>query len=237
MGLGKPEATPYTQDMYKAGEQRNENESIADPDRDYYHINMLVPWSPYGPLRVGEEVDVGGSSNPYFRYFETFGKIYSVTEKDGSVVQLPGVRFIDLVAEGIIDSPDIVHIARELTHHFVAYLREVIWEDVRRREFPHLPSRQRCVWLIPSQDGVKFWLRRMSVYERGLDFRVVRVQGQGRLHKASESYLLGDSEPMIETIEKARQYWQGVVGEAETEEITFEGRMHVLEVMLPSFYT
>ena len=178
-------------------------------------------------------MDVGGSSNPYLRFFETQQKTYPVTLDDGSIVQVPGVKFIASVSRGEINPGNLAETALDLVQHLVAYLRELIWEDVRKREFPHLPSRQRCVWLTPSQEGVKYWLGRMSVNQ---DFQVLRVRVQGRLHKASESYLLGDSESIEETIQKARQYWLGVVEEAETEEIIFEGRMRVVEVMPPSFY-
>lgn len=210
---------------------------ITDPNQDYYHINRLMPYSPYGLLHVGDEMNVGGSSNPFFRFFETQRVAYPVGMDDGSVIQVPGMELLHAVKTGAI--PDtttdtLAAIADEVARHFMKYVRELIWEDIRKKEFPHLPSRQRCVWLIPNQDGVKFWLRWMGIEQ---DFQVLRVQVQGRLHKASESYLLTDSEPMKETIQKARQYWLGIVEEAETEEIIFEGRMRVVEVMPPSFYT
>lgn len=59
--------------------------SVADQNRDYYHINRLVDWSPYGPLGAGVEVDVGGESNPYFRFFGTQGLAHPLTNADGSI--------------------------------------------------------------------------------------------------------------------------------------------------------
>lgn len=133
---------------------------------------------------------------------------------------------------GEVNPPDLADFARTLASHLARHLGELVLEDVRRREFPHLPSRQRCVWLIPNQGGVKYWLCRMDV---GNDFQVLRVRVQGRLHTASESYLIRDSMPLEEAIRWARQYWLGIVEEVETEEIIFEGRMRVAEVMPPSF--
>ncbi len=207
--------------------------SVADANQNYYHINRLVSWSPYDQLNVGEQVDVGGASNPFFRLFETQRVSYTVTGDDGNDMEVPGIAFLSAAREGIITPGDLAATADEVSRHFMKYVRELIWEDVRRKEFPHLPSRQRCMWLIPNLDGVKFWLRRMGVEQR---FQVLKVQIQGRVHKASESYLLTDSEPMEETIQKARQYWLGVVEQTETEEIIFEGRMRVVEVMPLSFY-
>lgn len=201
---------------------------VADPSTDYYHINRIVPWSSYGKLNAGDQIDIGGNSNPYFKFFETQKKAYFITQKDGSQLLMGGARFIGAVASGEVNSPHIVSIANELVQHLVAYIRELIWEDVRRKEFPHLPSRQRCIWLVPTIQGVKYWINRMQVSG---EFQVVRVRIQGRIHKASESFLLGDSEPMEETIGKARRYWLGIVESPDTEEIIFEGRVKVIEVV------
>ncbi len=139
-----------------------------------------------------------------------------------------GVRFVGAVAKGEVNSPNIAGIAYDLAKHLVAYVRELVWKDLRKKEFPHLPSRQRCIWLIPTLAGVKYWIKRM---ELSGEYQVLRVRLQGRIHKASESFLLGDSEPMEETIRKARQYWLGVVEAPNTEEIIFEGRVRVAEVV------
>ncbi len=200
--------------------------SVADPNTDYYHINRSVPWSPYATLKADDQFDVGGNSNPYFKFFETQKKAYPVTQSDGSQLMVSGVRFVGAVAKGEVNSPNIAGIAYDLAKHLVAYVRELVWEDLRKKEFPHLPSRQRCICLIPTLAGVKYWIKRM---ELSGEYQVLRVQG--RIHKASESFLLGDSEPMEETIRKARQYWLGVVEAPNTEEIIFEGRVRVAEVV------
>lgn len=202
-------------------------------DQDYYHVNRIVSWSPYGLLKVGEEVDVGVATNPYFRFYETYGKTYPVTQPDGKVVHRPGVAFLKQVLSGVVNAGDLTQTAVDLASHLASHLGELVFEDIRKEEFPHLPSRQRCVWLIPTQNGVKYWLQRMNVDGQ---FQVLKVRIQGRLHKASESYLVGDSMPLEEAIRRARQYWLGIVEEAETEEIIFEGRMRVEEVMDKSFY-
>ena len=199
--------------------------AIANPDIDYYHINRIVPWSQHKKLNIGDEFDVGEESNPYFRYFETHKKIYPVTNiTNGSTINLSGVKFIGDISKGLINLPDmsaanVARIAHDILNHFVSYLREIIWEDVRKTEFPHLPSRQRCIWLIPDIEGVKYWLSRLEL--QSPDYQVLRLNLQGRLHQASELYLLGDSEPMEETIIKVRKYWRGLIEQPGTEEIIF----------------
>lgn len=206
--------------------------TISNPNNDYYHINRDVPWASKPLLVVGDVIDIGGESNPYFKYFEEQRKLYHVTNSsDGSILDVPGVKYLSAVKNGEITSSNLPAIAHEMATHFVTYIRELIWEDVRKKEFPHLPSRQRCIWLIPNIEGVRYWVRRLESEDQ-----VVRVKTQGRLHKASESFLLGDSEPMNLTIQKARQYWLGVVEQVGTEEIIFEGRITVEEIIDPAVY-
>ena len=234
--------------MDEANVTRDETETITYDDRDYYHINTLAQYSPYELLRVGDEVDVGGSTNPFFRYYEAGTLRFRVNDENGVPRPVGGVTFLDLLAEGqisVLAEPNITaeqkisRIASDVAHFLLTHLREVVWEDIRKTEFPDRPSRQRCIWLIPNQNGLRFWLHQMGVNVRDIGWQVVRVRVQGRLHKANQNYLLRDTEPMPDTIEKARKYWRGdeVEGEAETEEILFEGRMRVEEIMPPSFYS
>lgn len=204
--------------------------TIADTTKDYFHINRLVPWSPFKKWEVGEVINIGGESNPYFSFFDTQQKAYPVTTDNG-VVDVAGGHFIACVARGEINSPDVASIANDLVRHFVAYVRELIWEDVRKTEFPHLPSRQRCIWLIPSLEGVYFWLNRLGL--EGQEYQIARVRLQGRLHIGSDEHLLGDSEPMSVTIKRARQYWLGISDSESTQEILFEGRIRVEEFISP----
>lgn len=210
--------------------------SLIDSSEDYFHINRKTGWSPYDILAVDEKIDIGGASNPYFSFFEKYRKTVPVTNSDdGSLMDVPGVKFIGAVASGEVQSDNVAGIANDLLRHFVAYVRELIWEDVRAKEFPHLPSRQRCIWLIPNIEGVKFWVNRIGL--TGTDFQVLRVRGQGRIHTASEDHLLGDSEPMDESIKKARQYWLGIVENQCTQEVIFEGRLKIHEIVDPANYT
>lgn len=203
--------------------------SQTDQEKDYFHINRVVPYSPHALLNVGDAVDIGGESNPYFRFYEKNIRAYAVTSPDGKTVQVPGVKFIGGVTRGEINCPTLPSIAFELSRHLASLIGELVWEDIRKKEFPHLPSRQRCIWLIPDMDGVKYWVSRLG-FTPGT-YQVLRVRCQGRMHVASEQYLLGDSVPLDEAISRARQYWLGVIPEQNAKEIIFEGRLTVHEVV------
>lgn len=201
----------------------------ANQEIDYFHINRTISYSPHQLLNVGDSVDIGWESNPYFRQFEKNGKTYTITTNEGQSLQIPGVKFIGGVKRGEINSPNLAAIAYELSRHLAGLVGELIWEDVRRNEFPHLPSRQRCIWLIPDIAGVRYWISRLEIPPG--TYQVLRVRCQGRIHIASEKHLLGDSVSLDEATRKARQYWLGVIPEPNTEEIIFEGRFTIHEVV------
>ncbi len=198
-------------------------------------FTVPLHWSPFQKWGVDDVIDIGGESNPYFRFFEVQQKTNLVTTEDQVTHQIPGKQFLNLVRQGEVNCPNIAGVAFDLVQHFVSYVRELIWEDIRKSEFPHLPSRQRCIWLAADYEGVSYWLKNLGL--DGLDFQIAKVQVQGRIHTASNEYLLSDSEPMLETLKKARQYWLGIHDDPASREILFEGRLKVLEFLSPDDFT
>ena len=209
--------------------------NISGKEAVYFHINRVVPWSSLPKWNIGDVIDIGGESNPYFSFFETNQKTYGVTTPDNVTHQLSGKQFLNAVRDGEIDCPNVAGIAADITQHFVNYVRELIWEDIRKSEFPHLPSRQRCIWLAADEEGVKFWLQNLGLDNQ--EFQIAKVQVQGRLHVASDEHLLTDSEPMLTTIKRARQYWLGINDHPASREILFEGRLKVLDFVDPKEFT
>lgn len=204
------------------------------PDRDYFHINRILPYSRHPLLKAGDVLEVGRESNPYFRVYETSRKTYSFAVPEGQIIQVPGVKFLGAVRRGEINCPRLPVIAHELATHLAGLVGELIWEDVRRREFPDLPSRQRCMWLAPDLAAVRYWLARLG--PGATRMQVLRVGCEGRMHTASEAHLIGDSLPLEEAVSRARLYWQGVRPDGDTEEIIFEGRLTVREVLVRAQY-
>lgn len=200
---------------------------------EFFHINRSVSWSVHQFLTVGQKVEVGTEINPYFAYFEKTLKTFPVTLDNGQVVHSPAVKFLGSVARGEVRSLDLPQIAFEVVRHFVTLARELFWESVRLSEFPDRPSRQRCLWLCPSLENARDWLSRLE----SKNYQILKVSVNGRLHTANELLLLGDSEPLEITRAKAREYWQGLQVEGCREEILFEGKMKVLEILEAKYTT
>lgn len=197
---------------------------------DYYYINRKVSYFTYQIMKSGDVISTGNASNPYFYFYETQGVEFSYQEGELTKT-LPGVRFFEFIREGkiiVTNNADLVNQTLILSKHLASYINELIFEDVRKSEFPHLPSRQKCIWLISNPESIDYWLTRMNITGQ---YQILRIRVDGKLHKASEVFLAGDSLPMVETVKRARLYWSGIIENPKTEEVLCEGQVKVMEIL------
>lgn len=207
--------------------------SNSDPNKDYFLINRKVYWSTYKVLQAGDEFEVGSKSNPFFRFIETTDLCQSVTfdNNPNDIRKFPIADYFDNISSGQFKTNmDIAKLAANSLRHYVKYVRELTWEEIRRNEFPDLPSRQRCLWLIPSKDKIPFWMNKL-LGGNSTEFQILRVSAQGKIHSASEALLMSDSQSHTKTIKDAQKYWLGHIDDPETEEVIFEGKITVQEVL------
>jgi Protein of unknown function (DUF2441) len=113
----------------------------------------------------------------------------------------------------------LAQIAAEVTVHYVMLCRELLMEEIRTKEFDgEPPSRQRCLYCCESLEEAKHWLTRI-----GGGGTVCELTCTGAIHRADASLLLGDSEPLSETRERARRYWLGETSDSPEMETLFIG--------------
>jgi len=205
-------------------------------DEEYFHIqrtNMPSPWQPGQTLVVGEMV------NPFMGHYDDhFTDIRSPTGHsfrikwlvdhvlnvlDGRENKRP-----DLVAFYSYDPKETLRRASEALKEYLMLVRELVFEDVRREHFPQLPSRQKCIWVIPPEEkSVKFWYTQLSG-------RLLRLRLTGKVHRTNQQYLTTDTLSLSEFRENAFKYWAGIKGKNSVEdEILFEGFVTVIGEVKP----
>ncbi|MCX7310322.1 MAG: DUF2441 domain-containing protein [Alphaproteobacteria bacterium] len=174
---------------------------------------------PYKQAVVADQkVTIGEAHNPFFAFYESASD-YPVTMQDMSVVQVKALKFLNQVKAGTLNCPTLATIAVEVTSHYVMLCRELIMEEIRVEEFnAEPPSRQRCLYACETLDEAKYWNQRI-----GEDGTICELTCTGILHRADARLLLGDSEPLSVTRDRARQYWRGDAGENPELETLFEG--------------
>lgn len=201
----------------------------------YYHINRNT----FCAWKIGDEINFGIEDNYMWQSFAD----------KGDHIPLNGKPFdVHLVASHALDTyirnyPP----PREMEgYHFnplrtlqetldslgnsIKVNREVLLETIRKAFYPELPSRQKCVWLIPNNiEALDFWRK---VIQSDLQ-RIFKVDVEGKIHRAAQKWLVGGTFSVNRWNELAHSYWKGEDAGSNEDEILFEGRMRIIDEVIP----
>ncbi|WP_444668467.1 DUF2441 domain-containing protein [Cereibacter changlensis] len=188
-----------------------------------FHVTRQLPYSPPVPMTVGQTFAVGTSHNPFFNYYQNRNEI--PVEIEGRDIMVPAIKFLEQIKSGQIVSDNLHNYAYDIANHYMKLARELLYEQVRLKEAPHLPSRQTCLWASVSQDEANGWMR----YLGGTEAHVLRLQVIGQLHVADSNLLMNGREPLSETYQKASRYWRGDHSDSPRLELLVSGQVTIIE--------
>lgn len=162
------------------------------------------------------------------RYPVNFILEYVLGRRDGKGQVIPTL-------EGFRSDPHrVLHLAYEALSHYLRLVRELIFEQVRSVHFPELPSRMRCIWLIPrDQQAIRVWWRLLP----GENRRILEVAATGKYHRTSQKPLELGTVSLEELRQRAFRYWAGVSSlesPSSDDEIIFEGFVEVKAILDPA---
>jgi hypothetical protein len=143
----------------------------------------------------------------------------------GDTIQVKAVEWLKRVRAGTIKPASLqtlAQIAQDVTMHYVILSRELIMEEIRTNEFSDAPSRQNCMYAAETLAEAQQWNAKLS--NSGT---VCELTCTGVTHRADSCLLLGDSEPLTVTRDRARQYWRGDVSSSPLMETLFVGEAKV----------
>jgi hypothetical protein len=190
-------------------------------EQKLFHVTVAKSYKQ--SLVANQTVRVGDVHNPFFQFYEG-SREYPITH-NGATVNVKAVGWLRQVRDGIIStSPDILaRIGTEVAMHYVMLCRELIMEEIRRDEFNNEPpSRQRCLYACDTLAEAQHWNKRIG--DNGV---VCELTCTGTIHRADAKLLLGDSEPLSVTKDRARAYWRGAGGNNPEWETLFVGEAKV----------
>ena len=200
----------------------------------YYH---LAP-SRATELRPGATVHFGRIQN--WHYQEMGKRGFGVRSADGQkyysmldVAQdLLAVRFgrARAIGQPLNYHYDAMRCLREVSvafEHTIKCLREEIFEATRLEQFPDLPSRRNCIWLIPDDAAILAYWKATYVRKEN-SFRVLRVRAKGRAHLADNSLLVPQTSSISQLKQAAERYWRGELVDPLHQEIVFAGEVTVV---------
>jgi hypothetical protein len=126
---------------------------------------------------------------------------------NGNMIKVKAVDYLKGVRDTRLNtSPEnLAKIAADVAVHYVMLCREIIMEELRRDEFNfEPPSRQYCLYACNTLEEAQGWKRLV-----GEGSTVCELTCTGTIHRGDAHWLLGDSEPLSVTKDRARKYWRG----------------------------
>lgn len=133
-------------------------------------------------FELGKNYEFGLSYNPFFQYFWDFGY--------GDTLEWDEIK--------------------QLVSDYQLYVRECIFESVRVKHFPDLPSRKKCIWLISPENkdsAIKYWAP--LVNSTGAPCTVIEMECTGKIFIADSLLLPHMFGHFQKQKEQAFKYWSG----------------------------
>ena len=208
----------------------------------FFHIDRKSNSS----LKVGETYFIGAKRNPFIARFDvvSMSRLLMGTHEFDVVLLLKEIR--ELIEHGTDSSlvsdffqgsvPWALAMAKDALTEYLNWIRETVFEEIRKEHFPHLPLRQRCLWLVPHDSkAARYWFQRLE--QKG---RLLEVRATGKLFRANEAYLRAATTKLNAVRGDAFRYWAGGSGiDEHADELLFEGFVDVerevdLETLDPS---
>jgi len=197
-------------------------------NKDYYHIQRFDcphKWN------VGNTFSFGNQNNHYANRFNNPGFVYATETGEKIQILQSFYRIKSLLNTGNVSGIDLrkivelIKVLRRFADDTLIVHRENVFEEIRAKNFPNLPSRKRCIWLIPfNKESLDFWVPRIPKR------KIFQINATGKVHNSSERFLLFEEYNSLEDIRQAAfSYWAGVEGESKDDEIIFEGVIEVIQ--------
>lgn len=198
----------------------------------FYHISN----KPDCDWKVGDEIEFGVEQNYMWQSFLMNGDFIELEDE-----KIPA----DLIIEHALDHYMKIYYApmQMKNYHFnplhtlkeavdslrnlKIIKRELVFESIRKEFYPELPSRHKCIWLIPDDEkSLEFWRR--DVFKLN-NPKIFKLSVDGKTHRASQQWLICRTYSLNEINSMAHKYWQGENSGSIDDEILFVGKIRILE--------
>lgn len=153
----------------------------------------------------------------------------SVPTKDG------GTESFDIIIDNYLSQEQnketLIDMLKEASHIIFGmkiFMRELALEEIRRQNYPNLPSRKHSIWLCDS-NGIEFWKDQLSNHGQ-IPIDLYKVLVTGNLFQSSDEFLPNSFSNFETQLKEADNYWKAEnIKEEYKMEYLFQGKLKILE--------
>lgn len=183
-----------------------------------YHISRENSWN------IGDILIAGAKENQFWCICKDYSKMIRVNGVEMSIFQM-----IDQVSDFDVTQNNIAFLyqnLKDISKETAFYIREQVFEDVRSKDYPLLPSRQKCLWVC-EEDQLAYWRTMKENCQRSL----LTLELNGELFCGDDHWLTADTFSSVVYSERAKHYWAGEMSSTPRKEFLFYGRAIVKNIM------
>ena len=174
--------------------------------------------------KVGDKLEFGKEYNYQGQ------RVYGGVKLDKRKACEDGYTFVD--SKKIFANKNLVLDMSNQLDEYDFILREIAFEDVRKKEFKDRPSRVKCMFLTDNKEYCLKKIKTFYMKGHGTFFQVVAVKLNGDVFYVSEKNAIRAGLSYNDYVEMAREYWsQNQNSNSPISEILFEGKAEIVEVI------
>ena len=186
-------------------------------NKEFYHISRQKNWS------VGSVITTGINENPFWTTCKNCSPLVTVNQQQMPVFAMIDQKYnFDVTQENI---NFLYQTIENVSKETALYIREQVFEDVRKSNFPNLPSRQKCLWLC-DEKTLPYWNTAVIGPQRCL----LTLKVEGQLFCGDDNWLTADTFSSVEYANRAKQYWSGEMTANPRKEYLFYGEAVVKDI-------
>ena len=138
----------------------------------------------------------------------------------------------DNAKKGIFKNKDLILDMSKALSNYDFIMREFAMEEVRRQQFPNLPSRFRCMFLSENEDTCLHNLEGFVNRGAGKKLQAIKVKVNGEAHFVKSFGISRLGLSFNEYKKEAVKYWnQDQNSNDSTKEILFVGDVEIIEIL------
>lgn len=176
-----------------------------------YHISRQDHW------KVGDILTAGVEDNEFWSICKDYNRTFKVDGREMTVFEMiNNVETFEVSQQNI---RFLYMVIKRISKEYAFYVREQIFEAVRREYFPQLPSRQKCLWVC-EEDQISFWADSKTDKEPR---RLLTLELTGDLFCGDDYWLDADTFSSLTYTDRAHHYWAGELSDDPHKEFLFTG--------------
>ena len=170
--------------------------------------------------KVGNEFEVGLENNIFFDFSLNFNSLILINNQ-----KYPFFAVYDYYKEqrDIENQINLLNTSKDFINEYQLLIRELGMEEIRKNFYPHLPSRQKCIWLC-RKNQINYWKKFISGKLEIFEIEIFDIP-----FKSRNSLISLPSDSYNTILDKAQLYWSEInYIDNEDDEYLYVGKLKII---------